>query len=1333
MFADIRGYTTYTQQRGDEAAAALATRFAAIASETLQPWTDRTLQFRGDEVLAVFTSARDAIHAAIALQTACVAATVADPSAPLPVGVGLDAGEAVEVFDGYRGGALNLGARLCSIAGPGEIMASQEVVHLARLVDGVTQCDRGSVRLKGLAEPVRVIRLTKDGWDPEHDEAFLQAIGGAARSGANARFAVCPYRGLGAFQLEDADRFFGRDELVAEVVEHLDRARVLVVVGPSGSGKSSLVRAGLIHAVRSGALSGSERWGVALFTPRSNPTEELAYQLRRLAEDVAATPMEAVAPRGLADAIGATTGGLLVVVDQLEELFTMNQRREQEAFLEALSAIADPAGSPVRLVLTVRADFYGVCATFPWLARRATANQVLVGPMSHAQMRRAIEQPAIAAGLHLEDGLADAVLEDAGSEAAALPLVSHAMAETWRRREGDTLTVAGYRATGGVAGAIAQTADELFETAFTEEEKAACRRLLLQLVTPGEGTSDARRRLPVRDLDRDDDPVVSHRVVAAMTDARLLTVDRDTLDIAHEALLHSWPRLRSWIDGSRDDLRSRQSIDRAAAEWRAQDRDPDLLYRGTRVQAALEWAREHGGLLGADGVEFLEASREALEAETALARAAAGRTRRARRVAVAALGVLAVAAAVASAIAFSALGDARERYADSLATQARLLSASDPRTAIALALEASARSGSDPIDARAALVDASQTLAAPFVPMGPSVAVGDASTVVVSPDGSVVATGNRDGTVSTWSGMGEPLARDVAGHALAIEELDVSPDGRWMISGSDDGMVLLWDLADPRRPEPTTMGDTEAIVWSVAFAPDGATAASASEDGTIRLWNIEDREQPGSVLAQLDLDALTVAFSPDGNVVMAADGQGEVTGFSVDDGSVAVPSFMAHGSDVWEIEFNSDGTQLATASSDGRVRIWDAGTQALVAEPFERSAWDLRGVLLLGTDVVAGDEQGRLLEAPSDGSAVRPTAFAAPHGQVVDAASGSGTLATLGRDQRMQLWSRGGEAPAVLVDTLEDGAFALAASPDGAHLAIGDGAGRVRVVSATTGDTELGPLPLHDGTVWALAFSEDGNRLASGGEDGVVQVVDAATGQALAAPGSTSGPVATAIWADDLLITGGADRVARVWKEGNRLGELHLPTGDATSMALAQDGALAVADEGGSVTFWNVVDLTQDGPPLVADDNSIRGLAWSSDGRTLAAASADEVVQLWDVKTRMLTGRLTPQEREAYGVAFLTDGATVATVSGDGAVRLWDVAQAVPVGGPLDGGRGVPWRIVALSDMRFATSSDSGLVRIWDVLNEKRACQRAAGDAGLGALGAYLGEGQDPIACRPSS
>ncbi|MGZ8578042.1 MAG: nSTAND1 domain-containing NTPase [Actinomycetota bacterium] len=1336
LIADIRGYTTFTQERGDEAAAALATRFATIATGVLSESGGTGLELRGDEVLAVFMSVRQAIRAAARLQSAFVDATIADPSYPLGVGIGLDAGEAVEVEDGFRGGALNLAARLCALAGPGEILASQEVVHLARRVDGISQTDLGLIRLKGLAEPVRVSRLAREGWDPDADEAFQEAIGKKALGSGAGRtaMAVCPYRGMAAFQPEDGSRFFGRERLVIELVERLGGDRVLFVVGPSGSGKSSLVRAGLIPAMGSGALPGSDRWAVSLFSPRSEPTAELRYQLKRMSDDRpwgdAGRGTGGDDLRLLADSLTRRRGGVMLVIDQFEELFTLNRRPEQEAFIAAIAALTDPTDSRVHAVMAMRADFYGACATLPWLARRITTNQLLVGPMSRSDLKKAIEQPASLTGLRLEEGLVDAVLDDAGTEPASLPLVSHAMAETWRRREDGVLTLSGYSEAGGVAGSIAKTADSLYEISFDEEEQDACRRLVLRLVSPGEGTTDTRRSLAIEDLERDPTTEVSRKVAEAMVDARLLTVDRESLEIAHEALLYSWPRLRAWIEEGRDDLRARERIGYATAEWISSGRDPDLLYRGTPLQAALEWAGAHDGEMGPDEQAFLGAGHEASEEAAARSRAVARRSRRVRRVAVSFLAALTAVAAIASVLAFTTAREARSRYGQALATQARGLADADPRAATAVALEAMARGQEGSIEARAALIDAGQVLAnARWVPAGLPVSVGDATTVSVSPTGDLIATGSRDGTISLWDRAGVALAGQVPGHTEAIEEMDFTPDGGSLVTGSYDTTILVWDVSDPRDvPPPGQLGETGEYVWSVDVSPDGRTVASASEDGTIRLWDLADRQQIGPVLADLEGDALTVAFAPDGGTLLAGNGEGEVVGWDVADRRTIVPAFNAHESDVWEIVFDPEGTLVATASSDGRVRVWDAATLESVGEPFARSADDVRGVLM-GEDgeVVAGDEDGRLL-VTSIGSSTRPTGWPARHGQMVDAAWGGGTLVTLGDDQSMQIWSAGGEPTAVEIAGLSGGAYAIAASPDGSSIAVGNGEGNVSVFSAATGDRRLGPIRLHEGTVWSLAYSEDGSRLASGGEDGTVRVLATDSGQVLATIPPADGGIAALLFADDVLLAGAGDGNVRMWNGEALRGELGPHAGGVTAMAMSASGELAIAGRDGIVRLWDIEEGRPLGDPFAADDNTIWGLAWSPDGRILATASDDEVVDLWDMSSRSLIGSLTPHPSGAVAVVFLDDGRTLVSTSGDGTVRVWDVARAAPVGGPLTGHDGTSWRVVALPGGRFATTGEDGTVRIWDVLDPARACERALGPFAVPPQSPYLGD-DEPLAC----
>src|SRR3954454_3930600 len=366
LIADVRGYTAFTNSRGDEAAAELAMRFASIAREAVEDADGSLIELRGDEALAVFDSARQAIRAAIDLQRRFVESTVAEPNLPLGVGIGLDAGEAVAVDGGFRGGALNLAARLCSLAGPGEVLASREVSHLARKVEGIRYVDREAVRLKGLEHAVEVVVVRPELDDPSQDLAFTRALGPVVSRAADGVQMRNPYKGLRAFEEGDAADFFGRKALVEELVERVRDSRFLAVVGPSGSGKSSVVRAGLVPALRAGALPGSERWQVVEMFPGAYPLEELEAALLRVAANPPASLLEQLESdddRGLIRAVNrilpADGQELLLVIDQLEEVFTLVLDEERRMrFLAVVERAATESQGRLRVVTTLRADFY---------------------------------------------------------------------------------------------------------------------------------------------------------------------------------------------------------------------------------------------------------------------------------------------------------------------------------------------------------------------------------------------------------------------------------------------------------------------------------------------------------------------------------------------------------------------------------------------------------------------------------------------------------------------------------------------------------------------------------------------------------------------------------------------------------------------------------------------------------------------------------------------------------------------------------------------------------------------------------------------------------------
>ena len=369
---------------------------------------------------------------------------------------------------------------------------------------------------------------------------------------------ICPFKGLASFEPVDAEYFFGRERLVAELVARLVGAGFLGIVGPSGSGKSSVLRAGLLPALAGGVLPGSEGWRRLLLRPGERPLDELRRVLVSGAKDPLAEALDAL----------PASARLLLAVDQLEELFTAcRSEAERAAFADTLArAAADPEGRAV-VVVALRADFYGRFAAYPGLAELLGANQVLVGPMQASELRRAVELPAGRVGLRVEPELADALVDDVEGEPGALPLLSTALLELWQKRQDNALTLAAYRESGGVHGAVARLAEGTYAR-IPDERKQLVRAIMLRLVGEDEGDAPVRRRAPLAELDLERNEDVAD-VLATLADSRLVTVVEGTVEVAHEALLREWPRLREWIEEDAEGRRLRRHITQAATEWDA--------------------------------------------------------------------------------------------------------------------------------------------------------------------------------------------------------------------------------------------------------------------------------------------------------------------------------------------------------------------------------------------------------------------------------------------------------------------------------------------------------------------------------------------------------------------------------------------------------------------------------------------------------------------------------------------------------------------------------------------------------------------------------------------
>ncbi|NEP47973.1 MAG: hypothetical protein F6K65_03760 [Moorea sp. SIO3C2] len=1119
----------------------------------------------------------------------------------------------------------------------------------------------------------------------------------------------CPYRSLSYFTAlpEDALVFHGRSQLTQQLIERVrTKHRLLVVLGASGSGKSSLLRAGLLYQLKLGqAIPGSDRWHyLEPFTPGETPKQRLLEVLKKgkLLDNKGDNSSLTLV---------ATSEPVVMIIDQFEECFTMSKPEQRLEFFNSLSELLEQKDNLIVLI-AMRSDFRGRSREYPKFIEKINRPYINVDHLNRQEIEEAIAKPAELVGLGIEGRLKQQLINDVEDYPGSLPLLQYTLTELWKqsRQQQETfLRLETYQQLGGIEGTLEKRANQVFDSLSAEEQSVA-RRLLLELTQVGD-TLDTRRRVRLGEL------VNSHHSLElldgvsqtlASSDNRLITRSHEensqdvVLDVVHEALIRHWGRLVEWKQTYKEAMVIERKLEAAAEEWMEKGKrrdDAGVLLQGGRLVEAQEYLRKYGklGMLNGLAEEYIQVSGDKHKQIT----------RNRRLVAVGFVSVLVLGTVISTAFGLESRKQQKKAEEQARKTEEQARKAEESEIKVLIQLSDTLFLSKQPFDALKERLKAGGKLKQANWLKGDTRVRAIAklqqslygvnqynsldehsegvNSVAFSPDGQTIATASRDDTVKLWNLQGKHL-HTLTGHSASVTSVAFSRDGMTIATASYDDTVKLWNLQGKHLHTLTGHSD---YVTSLAFSRDGMTIATASGDNTVKLWNHQGKHL--HTLTGHRNFVTSVAFSRDGMTIATASKDKTVKLWNLQ--GKHLHTLTGHRERVNSVAFSRDGMTIASASYDKTVKLWNLKGQQLHTLTGHRErvtsvAFSPDGKTIASASydntVKLWNHQGKHLDTLTGHSAFVTRVAFSRDGK---------TIATASRDNTVKLWNHQGKHLHTLTGH-SDYVNSVTFSRDGKTIATASRDNTVKLWNLES--KPLHTLTGHSDYVTSVAFSRDGKTIATASRDNTVKLWNLESKPLHTLTGHSAFVTSVAFSRDGQTIASASDdTTVKLWnREGKHLHTLTGHSDYVTSVTFSPDGmTIATASDDNTVKLWNL-----QGKPLhtlTGHSEDVNSVAFSPDGQTIATASDDDTVKLWNLQGKPLH-TLTRHSAPVNSVTFSPDGQTIASASRDNTVKLWNLEGKNLH--TLTGHSGPVNRVAFSRDgMTIASAGRDNTVKLWNL------------------------------------